>query len=175
MIVTLDLGQSTGWAAGGGPLPPRFGTLRVGPLAGDDSIGPALVAFRRGIAPILIEAKPTEVFIEAALSIKAINNADRRNNRWTKEIHAVFQFQLAGVARMICADLGLPCVNAKVNTVRALFFRGTPEHDQAGKPISSEDRAIMACVKRGWRVSNDHEADAAAILAWRLAQGTGGL
>ena len=100
------------------------------------------------------------------MPIIAINHG----TNWTKERYAVFQWQLAGVARMICADLGLPCCIARVNTVRAYFCRVVPISDTHGRPIAPKDRVGMACVRRGWPVSNDHEADAGAILAWRLAQ-----
>ncbi len=175
MIVTLDLGQSTGWAAGGGQLDPVFGTIRIGPLRADADIGPALVAFRRAAAPLLIQHMPSEVFIEAAMPVAAVNNRAANGARMGREIDVTTQYALAGVTRMLCADLGLPCSNARVNTVRAYFLRGIPTHDARGEAIGAKDRVVMACVQRGWKVSNNHEADAGAILAWRMAQTAGGI
>lgn len=174
-ILTFDLGQTTGAAAGGGALPARFWTLRIGPLKGEDDIGPALVRFRRQAAPLIVEVRPSEVWLEAALPIAAVNNRAVRGARMGREIDVMFQYMLAGAARTLCADLCVPARNAKVNTVRAYFLRGVPMLDARGEKIGGKDRVAMACVKRGWRVANDHEADAAAILGWRMAQTAGGI
>lgn len=175
MLVCLDLGQSSGVAIGGGASAPSFATIRIGPLRSDADIGPALVAFRRAVVPIIVDAAPTEVFIEAALPVAAVNNRAANGARMGREIDVTTQYALAGVARMICADLGIPCSNARVNTVRAYFLRGIPTHDARGEAIGAKDRVVMACVQRGWKVSNNHEADAGAILAWRMAQTAGGI
>lgn len=180
MIVALDLGHSTGLAAGGGPLPPEFATIYVGPIQSADAIGPALVKWRRELAPRLIRFKPTEVLIEAALPVAAVNNiaaqrAGAPRQAMGRELDVVFQYMLAGVARMLCTDLGLPCANANVGKVRGYFLRGIPHETPALEKISTKDRVMMAAVKRGWRCATIHEADAAAILAWRLAQTAGGV
>lgn len=181
MILTLDLGQSTGWATDGGPGRPKFGTLKTGPVAGDDDIGRALADFLDQLAPLVRGlGKLDEIWIEAALPVAAVNNiaaqaSGRPFQRMGREIDVQLQYMLAGAVRTLGHRLRIPVRNARVNTVRAHFLRGVPEADEAGKKIGVKDRVILAACRRGWPVANPHEADAAAILSWRLAQTARGL
>lgn len=175
MILTLDLGLTVGWAAGGGPVPARWGSLRLGTLPDDSAIGPCLARFLDQLAPLVKELRPSEVFIEAPLPPEAVNNrAAQRNGApgqvYGRGIYVTMQYMLAGATRLLCFRMGVPVQNARVNTVRAYFLRGIQHEDATGRKIEPKDRVILAAVRRGWRVANDHEADACAILAWRLAQ-----
>ena len=169
-VLALDLGQSSGWAVGGGALPPRFGTLRIGPVSTEADIGPALCAFLDGMAPLIREHKPSEIWIEAALDVAAVNNVASRGGAMGKEITIQLQYMLAGAVYTLGHRLRISVRKVRVNTARAYFLRGIPTHDAQENKINAKDRATMACVRRGWKIASVHEADAGAILGWRLAQ-----
>ena len=74
------------------------------------------------------------------------------------------KFALAGVIELACYDLKIKCLEVSVNTWRKPFMGVT-----TGGTKFLKDEAMRECVRRGWFVESDDEADACGILSYAMS------
>ena len=150
LVAALDLATSTGIALGepgGAPV------CRTESLGDPQHRGAALL---RVVSTLIRESAPDEIVIEApVLAMGATKSADALR----------VLVGLAEIAKAASIYLRTPAVEIDVRTVRRHFLGFNPKGREAAK------RAVLArCRALGWRVRNDNEADAAALLDCRLSQ-----
>ena len=149
-IAALDLAASTGIAIGEPGAAPTFWTERLGD---PDHRGMALM---RIVAGLIRERGVEGIAIEApilAMGPKA--SADTLRS-------LVGLYAVADAAARYC---GVKPVSADVRTVRKHFLGYSPKGRQEAK-----DAVKNRCRALGWDVRDDNQADACALLDWRLAQ-----
>ena len=144
MILFLDLATRTGWAHDGeSALVPTTGLIAsphpTGNVQTGYSFGSTFSYFRARLGTLVHEVKPEIVGFEAILP------------------YTMFILQgMAAVTEMVCHDLGVPCEQIHLGTIKK-FFAGS------GKAVKSD--MIARCVQLGWDIGRprDHNrADAAA-------------
>lgn len=160
-ILALDLATATGWACGSlEPLPIIHGVLKL-PKTGED-IGRFLYAFREWLGHAIEETAPTEIIFESPIL------------RGENGIAALRKlYSLAGVTEMIALDYKIPVSEANLTSIRQ-FFIGTA---RAPKEIIGKEKrrqwlkakTVAEGRRRGFRVVDDNDGDALALLAFALS------
>lgn len=149
-ILGLDLARQTGWACGEPCALPVYGTLRL-----DAATEPArFLQLGRMVTGLIQQHGVTAVVIEQPhVSAKFGFNA----------LMPLFGYRAA--ALMAAESRGVP-VNwaAGASTVRKHFIGAGGLKREAAKAA-----VVERCRQRGWNPKNDDEADALALLDWRLA------
>lgn len=149
-ILALDLATNTGVALGEPGAIPSCWTEQLG-SAGDTHAA----RFSQGLLFIrqaLRSYRPDLIVIEQPIAAGAKGGADRI-------------FIAAGLRACIMGEARLASVRCRefaVATVRKHFI-GTSRMNRT----AAKSATIAECVRRGWIVANDNEADAAAL--WDLA------
>jgi len=167
-VLALDLARLTGWAVGTFAGVEAFGTHEL-PSAGIVGMGEygslARASFRRMFGLL----KPDVVVFEQPI-LRSGKIKNRGGKQFVQSIDTPeklrkiygLSFELA----VECFEHGLPCSEANIATVRAHFLMGKT-------PKTSEECKLHVKVmarKRGWEIRDDNEADALAILDWKLAK-----
>lgn len=167
MILALDIGKGTGWAAGvrDDVTPPKLGTCEIpwprevtidGQRAGYD-YGPSVEAFANVTLQLIADHKPTRLYLEAPYVPQ-------------RAMDEIFVRLVAGYMPLrveeICRRARIPMSEVHVGTVRALFCRQIAKLTPQGKQLSNDERVNLACQARGWRPADTHQADAAALFAF---------
>ena len=149
----LGLDQSPrriGYALGTPDAVPITGVWSL-PPAKDGELAPFLCAARKQLE-LLLREKPVElVCFESPLQM--IGSETNRK-----------KFALAGVIELACYDLKIKCLEVSVNTWRKPFMGVT-----TGGTKFLKDEAMRECVRRGWFVESDDEADACGILSYAMS------
>lgn len=154
MILTLDLGAKTGWCAGRGDVLPTVGTIYL-PSTGDDCGAYGQVA-RRELHLIMARWSPDIVVFEAPVLPATTTLATTRKLQG-----------LAFMVEVVCADLGVPCQEEFLQTIKKTM---------TGKGNASKQMMVDAARRMGldpkvyWgqnrfkeREEQSDEADAAGI------------
>lgn len=168
MILALDIGRYTGWAAGGlDVMPPRLGTVDVpwpvpvmvdGQARGYD-YGRTVEAWANAMLLLLDEVKPAHLYVEAPwLNPKA----GARDEVFLRLVQGFMPLRLEEIARR----RRLAVTEVNVGTVRAVFCNKAPRVAPNGRTLSADERVALACQARGWRTADSHQADAAALYAF---------
>ena len=154
-IIAWDLSRTTGWCYGrAGDTTPMFGTLHLS----DTTADARFVAFEDRVADMLEEIQPGQVVLEKALPLPAHNSMFVTSQQLT----------LASLVRMEAWRSSVPVFEIDCATVR---------QDILGRRWFAKDtakrEAMRFCLRRGWKVANHHQADAALVWLWytRLIRG----
>lgn len=148
----MDLSSTVGAAYGElEAINPVFCTWRLPHVGGE---GARYTAFENVLADFMTKIEPSRIVLEAPLPLPAMNN--RRS--------AFQQITLRGIA-YIEAYRG-SCMISEIDslTVRMMFLGHRVSHDVAKKEI------LRYCHKRGLKVSDHHQSDAALVWLWYQAQ-----
>lgn len=159
-LLSLDLSTHTGWSCGSLlPQPVTHGVLHL-PKTGED-IGRFLSAFREWLGHAIEELAPTDIVFESPILRGKTSLAALRK-----------LYGLAGVAEMVALDYEIPIQEASLSAIRKHFI-GT---SKAPKDIIGDDKrrawlkahTVSECRRRGFRVADDNDADALALLSYAL-------
>lgn len=143
--LAIDLGgEQWGWAAGEfpGSAPIRSGTERLP----DVSDGRLNAMFHERFYGLIRNHRPDIVATEEPF-IHWANFQPKQVRRW---------YQMLGVAHLCVYTAGLP-------GLREIHI-GTYKKAFAGDGRAKKDEIVAECVRRGWDVNSEDEADARAIL-----------
>lgn len=143
-LLSLDLSGKVGFSFFAAPTSaPRFGTFVV-PLAPPDRVGRRYVAFADWIADTLEVMAPAVVAYEGQIPPRAATSA------------ASYQFLGALVALVEEAGERRGC---------RLILVSVQDGKRAltGNPRADKHESIVAAVRRGWNVADDHQADALGV------------
>lgn len=155
MLLALDIATCSGYAIGSierGVV--EHGSHRI-PKTGND-VGAFLAHYRLWLTDLVIRIAPWTIFFEAPVL---------PGHGKTSLITLRKLYSLAGVTELIAHDRGIDCREANVNDITTHFLGMTaPRFGDARK------KATMAkCRERGWRVIDDNDADALALLDYALS------
>jgi Holliday junction resolvasome RuvABC endonuclease subunit len=147
VVLTLDLGTTTGWALRTGDGMIASGTVSFRPSRYDGG-GMRYLRFRAWLDQLAIDAGP----------IATIHFEEVRRHVGTDAAHLYGGF-LATLTAW-CEQRGIAYQGAPVATIKR-FIAGKGNADKA---------AVLAAVRaRGFSPADDNEADAIAILLWATA------
>lgn len=145
-ILALDLATHVGYATSPPHDEPCFGT-EVLPSTGKD-VGPFIAAYDVWLRRMLLEQKPALVIYEQP-SIFAKTTPD-----------TVIKLNgLATHTEWLCFRSGVVVRSANPSQLKK-FFTG---NGKAKKPDM-----VAAARRRGWKVTDDNQADACAVRAWAI-------
>lgn len=130
MLLGLDLGTKTGFCFGRGESLPTVGTLYL-PSTGDDC-GKFGIAARAALTALIVRVMPDLVIFEAPILSGAT----------TIEVTRKLQ-GLAMVTEMVCGDLGVPCVEEHLQTVKKVL---------TGKGNAEKEDMVKAAQRAGLNV-----------------------
>lgn len=151
-ILTLDLATELGWCLGRPGDEPRWGAFRL-PKTGKDA-GAFGAAFHRWLYPFLKEELPELVVFEAPLQ-----GGFGQSTFATK-------YKLQGLcfnAETLCRLMNIRVYQVDAGTWKSAII-GTNRFNKQSKPYPP----IEACAQRGFRISNDNEADAVCLWLYTL-------
>lgn len=151
MLLALDLGTNTGAAYGelGVPAPQVTCETWAMPSGGGVDVGQFMDAFDRYLADRLMRGVSMLVFEAPYLGPKLQTN-----------MHTARKLiGLPAICELQAYRRGIPCFECVIPTVKANFAG----HGRADKPTMMREAR-----KRGFRITNDHEADAAACWWWAV-------
>lgn len=166
-VLALDLATATGWAVGsphGGRV--SHGVIRM-PKTGED-IGRFLAHFRDWLGPAIEELAPEEIVYEMPIlpTTTSLQTVRKLNG-------------LCGQAEVTARDYKVLCTEANLDDIRNHFIGMARAPKEIGRGLSKEkkrevrrrwmkDRTITECHMRGFKVAGDDDADALALLSYRL-------
>lgn len=146
MVLALDLGTRTGVARGRIGEPPAsvaFSTWHM-PSGGADKVGEFAAAFmaqiKQGVADVDV------VVFEAPIMVGG------GKKKFRPDVVRRF-YGMAFVIEGVCNIRDLPCAEVSIGALKKQF---------AGHGRAEKSEMILAARRRGFQVSNEHEADAAA-------------
>ncbi len=151
MLLALDLGTKTGAAYGEpGVAAPQL-TIETWemPSGGGVAVGEFMDAFQRQLADRLLRGVSVLVFEAPYIGPKTMMNMNT-----TRRL-----IGLPAICEMLAFQRGIPVFECVIPTVKANFAG----HGRADKPTMMREAR-----KRGFRITNDHEADAAACWWWAV-------
>lgn len=145
-ILALDLATHCGWATNAPHEEPDFGT-EVLPSTGKD-VGPFIGAYDVWLRRMLDEQKPALVIYEQP-SIFAKTTPD-----------TVIKLNgLATHTEWLCFRRSVPIRSANPSKLKKFF---------TGNGKAKKDEMVAAARRRGWKVTDDNQADACAVRAWAI-------
>lgn len=151
MILALDLGTKTGAAFGDPGIPASKVVCETWelPSGGRDDVGPFMDTFERQLSDRLLRGISVLVY-----------EAPFLGPRLASSMHTARRIMgLPAICEMLAHRRGIPVFECVIPTVRANFAG----HGRADKVMVTREAR-----KRGFRVQNDHEADAAACWWWAV-------
>lgn len=159
-LLALDLATATGWACGTFDRPVSHGVFKA-PKTGQD-IGRFLAYFRKWLGEAIEQMGPTEILFESPILTGIKNLTTLRK-----------LYSLAGVAELVAFDYELPIAEANLSSIRVHFvgMRCAPKailgKEKRRQWIKA--RTVAECRKRGFRVADDNDADALALMSYGLS------
>jgi hypothetical protein len=161
-VLALDLATICGWAFGS----PNGSRIEYGSFklpSTDHDIGRFLIAFDDWLDKIIERFAPDEIIFESpVLPAKTTLPVLRK------------LYGLAGQTEIIARRNKIPCREASISAIRWKFIgvRFAPKsiRDKRIRRIWVKEATMRECRRRGFRVSDDNQADALALLNLRLAQ-----
>lgn len=157
----LDLATVFGAAVGS----PREGVVWHGTVKlpkTDEDIGKFLRAYRRWLAAAIEEHHPGEIVYEMPILPATVG-------LWpVRKLNG-----LCGVTEMIAGDYEVPTFEANLFDIRRHFLgvaKAPKSIEGADRRRWLKDKTIAECRARGFKPDTDNDADALALLSYRLAQ-----
>lgn len=144
MILALDLGTTTGWAASSDPISHGWSSFRPGRYEGG---GMRYLRFKRWLTELKAQVEPIDV----------VYFEEVRRHAGTDAAH-VYGGLLATLTSW-CEHHQIAYEGVPVGTIK--------KH-ATGKGNAGKEEMIKAMRDKGHPVSDDNEADALAILHWAL-------
>jgi len=151
MLLALDLGTKTGVAYGEPGVPASLVECETWemPSGGGVDVGAFMHAFERRIDDRLMRGISLLVFEAPFIGPKMQMN-----------MHVARRLiGMPALCEMLAYRRGIPCFECVIPTVKANFAG----HGRADKEMMTREAG-----KRGFRIANDHEADAAACWWWAV-------
>lgn len=150
-LLALDLGTHTGVAYGvpGTPAPRIECETWDLPSGGGADVGPFMAAFEAALADRLMRGVSTLVFEAPFVGPTMLGN-----------MHTARRLiGLPALCEMLAHQRGIPCFECAIPTVKARF---------AGHGRADKAMMMREAKRRGFRIANDHEADAVACWWWAV-------
>lgn len=161
MILTLDLGQKTGFCAGRGDSLPTVGTIYL-PSTGDDC-GAYGVAARTELHKIIARFCPDVVIFEAPV-LPATTTVST-----TRKLQG-----LAMMVEVVCTDLGVICKEEFLQSVKKTMTGSGNASKQmmvnAARRMGLNPKTYNVTNRKGEREEASDEADAAGIWLCGLGE-----
>jgi crossover junction endodeoxyribonuclease RuvC len=151
-LLALDIATTTGFCIGGPGGEPRFGSFRLPTRFTPDDLGGKGAAFSNWLSDLITVEQPTLISFEAPIPPRGTMKTNVQTIR--------LLLGLAFEAEVIAYMRDVECFEANVQTARKAF---------TGSGRSDKNDVIAACVKKGWKVADDHQADAGAIWHYEMA------
>lgn len=146
MILALDISLKTGFSYGTGADDIRFGTRDFTQIQKDNAVRGR--RFRHWLCELMTEIEPTELVIE-----KPVRFAGARQGA-TDLLHG-FAWEAHRAAEL----RGIPRNEVYPVTIKK-FITG---NGRAKKP-----EVMQSVIERGYKITNDNEADAVALLLYQM-------
>ncbi len=162
MIVGLDISTDTGvahWSPGSDR--PRVSTLRL--PSDPEEVARPMEKLRQCLADLHVIEPITHLFFEATILPQPRIGEDGRARQRTTPATVYKLCALAGMAEWFAKRANAHCRAVEQQKWRKHFI-GTGN----GKSAELKEKAMKAARLRGWRVANDHEADALGVLDYGL-------
>jgi len=147
-ILALDLGTYTGVCRGDAGASPVCETWRL-PAGGGRDVGPFMDAFEKMLADAL-PGVTVLIFEAPFVGAKMLNNMNVARRL----------VGLPALCEMLAHRHSIECAEANIMTLKKEF---------AGSGRAEKSDMIHAAGKRGFRVENEHEADASAVWLHAVA------
>lgn len=151
-LLALDIATTTGFCVGSPDEAPRFGSFRIPPGFSPDELGRRGAAFSNWLSDLITVEQPSMISFEAPIP-------PRGGNMQTTMQTVRLLMGLSFLAETIAHMRDIECFEAHIQTVRKAF---------TGSGRSDKEAVIAACVNRGWKVADDHQADAGAIWFYEM-------
>lgn len=149
MLLSLDLGMSTGWSLCEGLGQPKYGTKKF-----EGALIETAPAFYRWLAAMIADHGVTEIAIESVIMTEHFNHEER-----------VFSWRT--VVFVICGLRNIKLWDVAVNEWRKYYLNGA----QPPKGLPSEKRrawfkkrALEIGAEKGWPCKTDDEAEALGVM-----------
>lgn len=150
-ILALDLATLLGWACSMPGEAPRFGSFHIVSDRGD---GYFFASFEGWLTDIIAVHDPRLMVVEAPV----LNHGNGRDGKNRTSIQTAFRLMgLVAIAMKVAEQKGVRYDRANNSSIKK---------DATGNGHATKPDMVRAMVLRGWRVNNDNEADALAILFW---------
>ena len=148
--------RGTGWCVGDGSGPPERGYVEHGNYG--DNEGALMCEIMTWLEAFLEAYRPHAIATEQILIVQATFNAHVVDN----------QYAVRNCFSLAAARRNIPHYQAEVVTWREHFLglSRAPKNTPKGW---LKDRALQACLDRGWLCDNDHIAESVGIWDWLLA------
>lgn len=166
-VLALDLARVTGWAVGTPSGVERFGTHEFVQTRSFGEYGMAArMTFRRMLSTI----KPDLVVFEQPI-LRAGKIKTRGNGRafvasidTPEKLRKIYGLPFELAVESFRAEIEID--EANIGQVRSFFLMGKVPRTT----IECKLAVKVMCRRRGWQIRDDNEADALAVLAWKLSK-----
>lgn len=146
-VLALDIASNVGFAVGAAGSAPIVGTYRLPKSFDPNDFGQRFVAFDRWLTETLEVHQPRVVAFEEPIAPRGVNML----SNWST---IRFLIGLVAIAELVAHGFGCETTEANVSTVKKHW---------AGNGRADKADMIAACFRLGWKVANDHEADACGL------------
>jgi hypothetical protein len=155
-VLALDLSSHVGFAYGHLDCTmPHFGTWHLPQKGGE---GGRFAAFENVLADTMDQFGPSSLLIEKHLPLPALNNTPAARQ----------QFGLRAFCYAEAWRASVP-----VSEIDAQYLRYALMGQRLSRDIAKRE-VMQYCRKRGWKVLDDHSADACLLWEWHRRQMNGG-
>jgi Holliday junction resolvasome RuvABC endonuclease subunit len=149
VVLSLDLGTTTGWCIGHWSDPvPLMGAFTMSDVQG---LGYRFAKYHKWLNRQIDSYDPERGTFEHIIP---------RGKKLGLIVPAILH-GLAGITRMVCAERHIPCDEATPNEIK-LWFTGYGRAEKA--------EMMAECVRRGWNAPGQDAADATALWAYTIDQ-----
>lgn len=151
LILALDLGTATGVARGVAGVPPSDVTFETWemPRGGGRDVGPFAAVFMSKFKASLVGV---DIVIFEQPFMATYKREDGRGGGMSPDTVRRF-YGMSFLIEGVCSLRGIQCAEVNIKKLKASF---------GGKGDASKADMILSANRRGFRVSNEHEADAVA-------------
>jgi Holliday junction resolvasome RuvABC endonuclease subunit len=149
--LALDLSTFVGWAYFARPTgKPKLGTFRLPITSWHDNYGPRFHALDQWLDGMVTTMRPALLAFEAPLT--PVDGKSWAINTDADTVRLLTG--LATIAELVATRHRLRCIEVAVTTAKARL---------AGTRFATKQQMVAACVRRDWRVADDHQADACGV------------
>lgn len=151
MILALDTALKTGYAYGaGGDI--TFGTYDLSDFPSDNAVRGRM--FRRFLVELLNELEPQDICIETPVHFRAGPNSGQQSG--------ILLYGLAWEVHRAAELRNIP---------RHEVYPGTIKKFATGNGHAKKPEVIEAIINKGYAVEDDNQADAVAMLLYKMSLG----
>jgi Holliday junction resolvasome RuvABC endonuclease subunit len=148
MLVSLDLSGKTGWTSGYVHQRPLFGTEIF--KAPPTDVGTFMQVFNRWLLAIIKQTNPEIVIFESPILPRQARLTTLRR-----------LYGMAALVQLHCAEQQIRCEEAQPSTIKQFW---------TGDGWAKKPAMIEMAMARGYRVTDDNQADALALRFYMIHQ-----